>query len=46
MLYYNSHTELCNEQLTTLESLPGTEIAFLTQRFFLFWNRCAPGRKL
>jgi len=37
MLYYNSHTERCNEQLTTPESLPGTEISFLNLRF-LIWK--------
>jgi len=40
MLYYNPHTERCNEQLTTPESLPGTEIAFLTQMFLILKPLC------
>jgi len=40
MLYYNSHTERCNEDLTTPESLPGTETAFLTQKFLILKPLC------
>jgi len=40
MLYYNSHTERCNELLTIPESLPGTEITFLTQIFLILKPLC------
>jgi len=40
VLYYNSNTERCYEQLTAPESLPRTEIAFLTQKILILKPLC------